>query len=617
MPAKRKRQTRLAFEPTGSSPPNQSLSRAKVRYTESRVTATRKKTRPASRLVGSSKKGQQTLDSLGKAGGKQKKATTMSSPPSSTNFMPKLQTNRQTVTTVGSSDESAVEDGAVEMEDSEDDDTTLPLIANEAKLPASAPPHSSQSVSTRLKRTVLEDDEEEEDEDDVPLAPNSLRRRRPAAVELGDSSDEDVSPAKRRRLVYHAAKKSSSVCSSQSSVSSNSQSSGRSGIASSGKPSGGKLSRREPPSSPIKRSQRVHRTEKQKKIELLRRRRAGEKNPKLTSSESSSDDDAPRGIYDTDSEDELEVLKEFDDEERDEPSANEPKQTPKKAPIKKTQNAVFGNEDESDIDDFVVEDEDGPIGAPALLDIPLEFTAQAHKPLKEQFPYIIEWLVHNKINPAFDRNDPIYSNAWRKLDFEVHGLASSKFASSAWKPEFYRTLNGRPKLEAYEMGAGDGEKYDTCQACGRSGHPATYKIIFEGNPYHKSTLVEVEQDTDDEDSGHESVDTQDNPLPPTGKEWVVGSVCCSNAETAHSLIHWKHALKEWVEERLESDGWMTAQKLKEREKMKAKKRRALANEIVDTWSEKGIVKALYADFKKTLEDARQKSTTGTRGRRYR
>lgn len=237
---------------------------------------------------------------------------------------------------------------------------------------------------------------------------------------------------------------------------------------------------------------------------------------------------------------------------------------------------------------------------------------------------MVEWLVHNRINPTFDRNDAIYTNAWDKLDLEVKGLASSKFMSSIWKVEFYRTLKARPKLEAFETGKIDSVLYENCEACGRSGHPATWKIIFNGQPYNKSTLEDLESDSEDsensdsdsEASGKESVDTQGNPLPPLSKEWVMGSVCSGNAETAHSLLHWRHHLKEWVEERLESDGHMTAKKLQERDKMKSKKKREAANSIVDKWEKEGIITALYNEFKGVLENARNKSTTGRRGQRW-
>lgn len=515
---------------------------------------------------------------------------------------------------------------AADSSDSEAEDVDGPDI-EWVEDPADDPPlKSSQSVSTRLRRTVIdEEDDDDEDEDDEPIvAPSSTKRRRPvinldsddddddapivsrssplkrsrpAFVELEDSEDSDVSPAKRRKA----------------------------------QATPGRLKRPTlAASSPVKKTaHKGHRSEKQKKMELLRRRRAGEKIDKLTSSEDDSDD--KRGLYDTDPEEDLGVLKEFEDEES-EGDADEtvhPRRKDKE-PTKRSRKISNGeedDEDDDDLDDFVTDDDDGLIGAPANLDIPLQFTSQAHRPLKDQFPFVIEWLVHHRMNPAFDRNDPVYTNAWRKLDDEVHALASSKFASSAWKVEFHRTLKARPKMEAYEMDSGERRSgfYDSCDACGRSNHPATFRIVFQGQPYHKNTLEEVESSSEDQDSeeddgdesGHESVDTQGMTLPPVSKEWHVGSVCCSNAETAHSLIHWKHALKEWVEERLQEDGWMKIHELQKRERMKTSKRRKLANDIVDGWRENGIVAALFRDFKSNLEEARNKSTLGRDKGRYR
>ncbi|KAI1798695.1 hypothetical protein F4811DRAFT_547513 [Daldinia bambusicola] len=534
-------------------------------------------------------------------------------------------------------------------DDDSDSGTEVDSVVHDQKKEGNVPVKSSQSVATKLQNTVLDDDDDDDgDEDDEPIAPPStLKRRRPVIalddedddedddddddrpivppsslkrprsrfVELGDSSDSDVSPVKKRKTSVSTP---------------------------------GRLRRPNSnvPSSPTKRgAPKHHRSEKQKKLELLRRRRAGEKIDKLTSSESSSGDEK-RGLYDTDSEEEFVALKEFDDESEDE--IQEEQEKPTKRSRRKEKEAVaekdqehLGDQEEDDkdddedkdLDDFISDDDDAPLGAPANLDIPLEFTAQAHRPLKDQFPYVIEWLVHNRINPAFERHDPVYANAWRKLDDEVRALASSKFASSAWKAEFYRTLKGRPRMEAYEMDRSERSAglYDTCDACGRSNHPASFRIIFQGHPYYKNTLADVESDTedseddddndndddDDDQSDNGSVDTQGMTLPPVTREWHVGVVCCSNAETAHSLIHWKHALKEWVEERLEDDGWMAAAKLKERERMKARKRRELANRIVDGWREKGIVAALYKDFKNTLESARNKTTSGRNGSRWR
>ncbi|KAI0476910.1 hypothetical protein F4859DRAFT_67349 [Xylaria cf. heliscus] len=624
-PAKKKSQTRLTFEPVGSSlsPPVSTYSPARIRY--SRAAHSSPATARHLSSVATSSSPAQAVGSSKRRKSKQSKLDSSITPPAS--FMPKLHGRHNRAVANDSSDDSAAEVGDGGHE--EDDVDFLPPTQKATKSHTSGTsesgdsdeepnirhPRSSQSVSTRLRRTVIDDEDEDQDEepeppklssprkrrrpsvislddsDDAPILPlasvNSLPRH--ALVELDDSDEDIVSPYKKRKVFHH----------SSPSMSSNNRTPGR-------------LKRPSvAASSPIKKAHKGHRSEKQKKMELLRRRRAGEKIEKLTSSESSSDEEEKRGIYDSDSENEFEVLKKFDDEEQEEEAEEQP--APRKEKQKrKREKPTDQDGGESDLDDFVTDDDDAPLGVPT--DIPLEFTSHAHKPLKDQFPFVIEWLVHNRINPAFERKDPIYVNAWRKLDDEVSGLANSKFTSAAWKPDFHRSLKSRPGFESIELRQIGSALQETCEACGRSGHPSTYRIIFSGSAYHKDTLAEVESDSnsedDEDDNDTVSVDTRGMPLPPTTKEWYVGSVCCSNAETAHSLLHWKYALKQWVEERLEDEGWMTGEKLREREKMKAKKRRVLANNIVDKWQENRVIGALYGDFKNTLENARNQATTG-------
>ncbi|KAI0118655.1 hypothetical protein GGR51DRAFT_128350 [Nemania sp. FL0031] len=632
-PSKKKGQTRLTFEPMGasSSSPLSTYSPARVRYSKA-AHSSPARCPPSTATPSSSAK------IAGRSSGRKPRQTRLNdSIPPPASFMPRFSGHRNHVVADDSSDESAAEIGDAGY-DEDDDVDLLPPTQHASKPPTLDSggsdeeivvknPRSSQSVSTRLQRTIIIDDSDDDsddeepqpprlssprkrrhssilsvDSDDVPLLPLNSERKlsRSTMVELDDSDEEIVSPLKKRKMVRH----------SSPNISNNNRTPGRLK-----RPSAAM-------SSPIKKTHKGHRSEKQKKMELLRRRRAGEKIDQLTASESSSDEQERRGIYDSDSEGDFEVLKKFDDEEQEEEVREEQPATRKDKQKPKRDKLAEQDDSEGNLDDFVTDDDDAPLGAP--VEIPLEFTSHAHKPLKEQFPFAIEWLVHNRIDPAFERKDPVYVNAWRKLDDEVSGLANSKFTSAAWKPDFNRALKSRPNLESFQLAQIGTGLYETCEACGRSGHPSTFKIIFSGSAYHKDTLMEVESDSDsehnddedDDDNDTASVDTRGMPLPPVTKEWCVGSVCCSNAETAHSLFHWKHALKEWVEERLEDEGWMTGQKLSEREKMKAKARRALANNIADEWQERGIVTALYGDFKKTLENARNQATTarGMRGR---
>ncbi|KAI0406694.1 hypothetical protein F4802DRAFT_91116 [Xylaria palmicola] len=648
MPTKKRSQARLTFEPAGpsSSSPVSSYSPARVRYAKATHSS------PARRQpsMATSSSPAQAIRGSSKRRSKQARLDGSLAPPAS--FMPKLQGRRKRAVDTDSSDDSAAEVGDAGHD--EDDVDLLPTtqrvtkpqtseasdFGNSDEEPNTRHPRSSQSVSTRLQRTVIDDEDDDDDDDDdestdneehtPPKVSSPLKRRRPSVIslddsddspivarsskklsahpviELGDSDEDIVSPTKRRKMSHHSSPNMPNTTRTPGRLK-------RPGAAT---------------SSPIKKAHKGHRSEKQKKMELLRRRRAGEKIEKLTSSESSSGEDEKRGIYDSDSECEFEALKEFDDEEDEEEEEKKAQGVPvprkdKHKEKRKREKPTDHDSSESGLDDFVTDDDDAPLGAPL---IPLEFTSHAHKPLKDQFPFVIEWLVHNRINPAFERKDPVYANAWRKLDDEVTGLAHSKFTSAAWKADFSRALKARPGLESFDLAQLGAGLHETCEACGRSGHPSTFKIVFSGAAYHKDTLAEVESDSDPEDDDEDgdddddddaaSVDAHGMPLPPAGREWLVGAVCCANAETAHSLLHWRHALKQWVDERLEDEGWMTGAKLRDRERMRAGHRRALANGIVDRWQEGRVVAALYGDFRSTLENARNQATTG-RGMRGR
>lgn len=144
-------------------------------------------------------------------------------------------------------------------------------------------------------------------------------------------------------------------------------------------------------------------------------------------------------------------------------------------------------------EDFVVDDNEGLLGAPAGLDqIPLEFTRHAHKEPIEHFKDVVEWIVHNKLNPAFARNDEIYRIAVRKLDDQVQAYAGSK-SSTVWSSEFRNALKMRPEISTRAFK----EMSDVCQACNRK-HPTRYRITLSGKAYDRDTLEEL-TDEDDED----------------------------------------------------------------------------------------------------------------------
>ncbi|KAH0287659.1 hypothetical protein KCU62_g5782, partial [Aureobasidium sp. EXF-3399] len=324
-------------------------------------------------------------------------------------------------------------------------------------------------------------------------------------------------------------------------------------------------------------------------------------------------------VEDEDNEDELQIV---DDEEEDynqSPDEEEDDELPEPSTSRTTRKQMFA-EDEED-EGFVIDDDEGPLGVPT--NVPIAFTRYASMKARDLFRFAIDWMVQKKINPAFQMDDEIYDLTFKKLDDEVKGLAGSKFQSAAWTAQFTLALQARPDLLSAHLDRQSSAHFgrDKCDACNRSGHPATYEVKFEGKPYDKNSLEPVaprkdhndsDDDSDDDSSSESSVDSnapvnydsQGRQILPEETVFYLGKFCMSNAETAHSLQHWRYHLYEWVVEYLESAGWNTPKLIVKRDKWSVRKRRKHANKIVDIMEEQGKIKALYSDFKKEIETAR-------------
>jgi hypothetical protein len=289
-------------------------------------------------------------------------------------------------------------------------------------------------------------------------------------------------------------------------------------------------------------------------------------------------------------------------------------ESPEPAPT--SSRAMFAA-DEYD-EEFIEEGEDDTLGVPD--GIPLAFTRYASMKAKDLWKFAIEWLVQKKINPAFAMDDEIYTLTFQKLDDEVSGLVGSKFASSAWTGDFTSALRSRPEIayNTIDRNTAEHAYRDKCDACNRSGHPATREVQFQGKPYNRQTLDEVarndsDSDDDKDDSGSDSAgetaddrpayDASGREVPPANKTWYVGKFCMSNARTAHALHHWRYHLYEWVVIWIDGNGYSSVKELKKRDKMSTKKRRKYANKIVDRMVEEGVVKKLWKEFRGTIDDA--------------
>ena len=276
------------------------------------------------------------------------------------------------------------------------------------------------------------------------------------------------------------------------------------------------------------------------------------------------------------------------------------------------------NEDgykDEEMEDFI-SDDDGdsadPFGRPPDVQMPFEFTRHAHKKIEDHFKDVVEWMVHKKLNPAFPSQDPINRIAFLRVKDAAQGYGASKFTSSSWLGDFGKALRARPGY--HETDFHDELCVRHCEACNRRGHPVKFRIWFSGKAYHHDSLEEVgddedvDDDDDDDDGSQHSHDMHGNPLPDVGKRYYVGKTCRSNATVAHSLLHWKYHLNDWILDWLKNQGYLTAEKIVERESMSAKTRRKYANDVVDTMVEMGEIKNLYRDFKGNLKKAETQST---------
>ncbi|KAL9596394.1 MAG: hypothetical protein Q9219_005829 [cf. Caloplaca sp. 3 TL-2023] len=306
---------------------------------------------------------------------------------------------------------------------------------------------------------------------------------------------------------------------------------------------------------------------RQKNLGILRKRRAGE----VVAS----------------SEDDLEITNQDDNIDPDTVRLNE---------LDETSNAEHSHgRDVPDLDeyekDFVEDDE--VLGVPLdHEELPLEFSRHAHKKQSEYFKDVVEWMIHNKLNPAFARDDELYSIAKRKVDDTAQGFAGSKFISTAWKVEFAKALRTYPDIARTDVPT----MFDqSCEACGRSNHPAKHQIIFSGRPYHRESLEDISSDEDN---------NEDKTPKPYSKPFLLGRTCNANAETAHALYHWRHQLNQVILERLRDEGHTTPEKIVEREGWSVKRRAKYANKVVDEMEEEGAMRELYKEFKENLEAAR-------------
>ncbi|KAH8704118.1 hypothetical protein BGW36DRAFT_404351 [Talaromyces proteolyticus] len=350
------------------------------------------------------------------------------------------------------------------------------------------------------------------------------------------------------------------------------------------------------------------RSKRQMHLDLLRRRRAGEKNlTDATNSASEEDDDDSEGASDdssqhSDNGSEIAVFGVNNDDETDDSDAN----------------SEVSSIEDLDKDDASFVEEDDTMGVP--VDMPFEFSRHRVKQPRECFRDVVEWMVHNKLNPAFARHDDIYQFAFKKLSDEVVGRTGSQLISSVWTPEFVNVLCARPYIDVSGFPTSEDVK---CAACNRTKHPASSDVKFFGLPYSEDTLeplYDSDDDSEDDDEEEEggqvsdkrardrNIDREGNVLPPEDRHFYLGRHCKANAVLTHTLLHWRFHLYEWVVDYLDAkEGLSDPQRSVERDKLSMKKRAKYANKVVDAMDTDGEIQRLWRDFHHNLKAAREKN----------
>jgi hypothetical protein len=332
---------------------------------------------------------------------------------------------------------------------------------------------------------------------------------------------------------------------------------------------------------------RTKRDQDQEHLALLRRRRAGEKIPRIYDSDEEEDeDDSSDGV-------DISLIGRPSQHQNEGDSVHSSSESDQEL----EQPTEEGAED-----DWIEEDEETTHHSRRPESgIPLQFTNFATQKPKELFFHVVEWLVKNKVAPAFPRDDEVYQISMRKVDDEAKAQAGSRLISSAWNAEFKYTILARPDIAIGESGI----SWDaTCDACNRTNHPAKYDFVLSGQPYYSNTLEPVDYDEDDEDTSGLAIDEQGRILAPEDHHFYLGTHCAANAQMGHLLTHWKYRLNETVLEYLKEQGVTSDEQIVAREKKSKKAREKEAEAIVDTMDATGKIAELWQGHRRNLADSR-------------
>ncbi|KAJ4984370.1 hypothetical protein SVAN01_10143 [Stagonosporopsis vannaccii] len=505
--------------------------------------------------------------------------------------------------------------------ESSDEEDTVTVVQRKRSRPAESEDKDAEELRVPGKRRRVERRAATPEKSEEPTPPRSTRRRltrRPPITDDDEEEEHSSSRSTRRRARRQRASSNEEeedgpeIASGAGSDDAEEQEELKEELAflrSSPLPDRGRL----------RSTQDRPKNKRQEALEALKRRRAGS-----TQEPSSTPARKTRTIVESESESELEIIKEEPDSEVGDPESAVEDDDEEDEDDREANALDMFQEDEDDTG-FIDDDPDAIIGEPDAeqAQLPMQFSSMSRAKPKQLFKYAVEWMVMKKIHPAFNPNDEIYELTFRKLGDEVKGLASSKFTSAAWTSDFTKAINARPELIINEIGGARREFLtDHCEACNRKNHPATFELSLTGEPYNPESLEPLssssDSDSDSDSDGSSSSlsasethlngekstrDFRGDRIPPASKIFTLGSTCKANAQVAHTLHHWRYHLNDWVKGWLQSNGYLTPEKLVKRDKKSDRKREKEARKIVDEMERVGEIKKLHSLYKDQVQFA--------------
>lgn len=450
---------------------------------------------------------------------------------------------------------------------------------------------------TRVDDDFVTPDDESEDTRARPIATTRSRKTDQNAFVVGDDEIEYISSDENDAIPTRRRKKSKTKRSERSRKIQDEldddlrdlQDSDGSDIAEIGRTRGGPVT--------------TQRDRNREHFELLKRRRAGEPIPRIADS-----DESDPGLDEDDGVDIEQITRSTRMSYSRGRIPTERSDLDNEEDSYESQAADYHEDGVDNDDDFIVQDETHS-STDARAGIPLAFTSFASRKPRELFIHVVEWLVKNKIAPAFSRDDELYVLSWNKINDQIKAQAGSRLISAAWNEDFKNAVLARPEMQVHLVTDGSDEFFLNCDACNRTNHPARYKFKLTGQAYHEDTLEPIDNDEDSNNEGDDaddsaSYDQQGHLLPSAHRTYYLGRFCAAHAEMGHKLTHWRYHLNQSLLTYLEEQGVLSAEAIVAREKLNKKKREKEAENIVDLMQETGMIDQMWRGLQDDLEDAR-------------